>query len=208
MKKLYDDLWQTSLEHPFAGLNAHAYFLQRGEGSVLFYNTSIAGDLEEISNLGGISFQYLSHRHESGNSLRTVKAMFDPKLCADVLEEPYIDSVVDVVFSVRQHHSSTIEVIPTPGHTEGGLCFYYESHTGLRYLFTGDTLFQSNGEWGTLVLSGDGGSAEALVTSLSILGSLEPDVVLCSASLGDISVVEVTQQEWHKAIDTGIAGLK
>lgn len=204
MKKIYIDLWQTSLENPFAGLNTHAYFLQRNEGNALFYNTSNLDDIEEISNLGGISFQYLSHRHESGKSLSIIKSKFQSQLCTGDLEEPFIESTVDVTFSTRQSHSSNIEIIPTPGHTDGGLCFYYESPIGLKYLFTGDTLFQSDGRWGTLVISNDGGSATKLIESLSTIRSLEPDVVLCSASVGDISVVEVTQEEWHECIDDNI----
>ncbi len=207
MNKIYDDLWQTSLENPFAGLNTHAYFLQRSEGNVLFYNTSNLDDIEEISNLGGISFQYLSHRHESGESLSTIKSTFQSQLCSGVLEEPFIKSTVDVTFSARQSHSSNIEIIPTPGHTDGGLCFYYESPIGLKYIFTGDTLFQSDGRWRTLVISNDGGSETKLIESLSTLRSLEPDVVLCSASVGDISVVEVTQEEWHESIDDNIRRL-
>ncbi len=207
MKKIFDDLSQTTLENPFSGLNTHAYFLQRSEGNVLFYNTGNLDDLEKISELGGISFQYLSHRHESGKSLSIIKSMFQSQLCADVLEVEFIEAPVDVVFSSRQIHSSNIEVIPTPGHTNGGLCFYYPSPRGLNYLFTGDTLFQSNGIWGTLVFSGHGGNSEDLINSLLILRSLEPNVVLCSASVGEISVVEVTLKDWHDGIDSSIRRL-
>ena len=48
MKQLYDDLWQTQVENPFAGLNTHAYFLKCKEGNVLFYNTSHEDDIQEI----------------------------------------------------------------------------------------------------------------------------------------------------------------
>jgi hydroxyacylglutathione hydrolase len=204
MKRIYDDLWQTSLEQPFSGLNTHAYFLRREEGNVLFYNTSNVDDLEEISTLGGLAFQYLSHRHESGKSLDAIKSKFKSQLCAGSLEVPFVETSVDVTFSTRQSHSSNIEIIPTPGHTDGGLCFYYESPIGLRYLFTGDSLFQSNARWDTLVFSNDGGNAENLIESLSTIRTLEPDVVLCSASVGEISVVEVTKVEWRDAIDSNI----
>ena len=46
--------------------------------------------------------------------------------------------------------------------------------------------------------------AEDLAASLSTIRTLEPDVVLCSASVGAISVVEVTKVEWHDAIDSNI----
>ncbi len=207
MKKLYDDLWQTTLENPFAGLNTHAYFLKRSEGNVLFYNTSNQYDIEEMSGRGGVTFQYLSHRHESGGSLPTIKSTFKSHLCASDLEALYIESRVDITFSESQIHSSNIKIISTPGHTSGDLCFYYKSPVGLRYLFTGDTLFQSNGQWSTLVFPRDGGNVEALIKSLTIIRSLEPDVVLCSASVGETSVVEVTLKEWHEGIDINIRKL-
>jgi hydroxyacylglutathione hydrolase len=42
MKQLYDDLWQTSAEHPlaqFPNSKCHAYLLRRDGGNVLFYST-------------------------------------------------------------------------------------------------------------------------------------------------------------------------
>jgi len=207
MKQLYQDLWQTSVEQPFIGLNTRAYYLQRNEGHVLFYNTGNLDEIAEISNLGGIAFQYLSHRHESGRSLATIKAELKSQLCADELESPYIDSPVDVSVSERQVHSSNIEIIPTPGHTSGGLCFYYKSPIGQKYLFTGDLLFQSNGRWATLVFRPHGGSAEKLRESLLTIRSLEPTVVICSAFVGDISVVEVSSEEWLTAIDVNVMEL-
>jgi len=34
-----------------------------------------------------------------------------------------------------------VEVIPTPGHTRGSVCFLAGSAEGKKYLFTGDSLF-------------------------------------------------------------------
>jgi hydroxyacylglutathione hydrolase len=207
MNKIFDDLWQTKLEHPFVGLNSHAYFLSRENGNVLFYNTSNMNDIEEMLKLDSISFQYLSHRHESGKSLNIIKTILSSRLCADELEEPFIASTIDEVFSMRQIHSSNIEIIPTPGHTSGGLCFYYKSPNGQNYLFTGDLLYQSNRTWDTLVFSSHGGNAKSLIESLSILRSLEPTVVICSAFVGDRAVVEINKEEWNEAIDTNISKL-
>jgi len=207
MIKILDDLWQTTLEQPFVGLNSHAYFLVRENGNVLFYNTRNMNDINEMLGYGGISFQYLSHRHESGVSLNTIKSLLNSGLCADELEEPHIASTIDVVFSKRQIHSSNIEVIPTSGHTSGGLCFYYESPNGQNYLFTGDLLYQSNRKWDTLVFSAHGGNANSLIKSLLLLRSLEPTVVICSAYVGDRAVVEINQEEWYEAIDTNILKL-
>ena len=90
MKQLYDDLWQTALEKPFTDLNTHAYVLTRQEGNVLFYNTSNAANIEQIRELGGITHQYLSHRHEAGPSLAIIKDTFGSALCADWHEAPFV----------------------------------------------------------------------------------------------------------------------
>ena len=207
LKQLFKDLWQTQVEHPFAGLNTHAYFLKCNEGNVLFYNTSHSEDIQEIAQLGGIKYQYLSHRDETGASLQKLKEQFGSALCCDVKEKPFItpSCPVDITFSKRVSHFSGIEVIPTPGHTEGSLSFLYQSPPGLAYLFTGDTFFQSNGRWETIYFSHAGGSSEALIESLLIYRELNPDVVISSASSeGSLSFVELTRKEWIEAIDHNI----
>ena len=106
-----------------------------------------------------------------------------------------LSSVVDVKFFERTTHFSNIEVIPTPGHTDGSMSFMYRSPYGLRYLFTGDTLFRSNVGWGTLVFPSAGGNVEALNESLMIYLDLDPDVVISSAYSGDTPVTEVTHDQ-------------
>lgn len=72
MKQLYDDLWQSE-RYSSGVLNTHAYFLQREQGNVLFYNTGATNDLDPIDELGGISYQLLTHRDEAGASLAGIK---------------------------------------------------------------------------------------------------------------------------------------
>jgi len=210
MVQLYDDLWQTKLEIPFGGVHTHAYLLQCPDGNVLIYNTSNKDDIHHIAELGGIKYQFLSHRDEAGKSLKSIKEKFNSALCCHIKEEPIIARTcpVDVTFSEHTSHFCSIEVIPTPGHTSGSISFLYHSPKGQNYLFTGDTLFQSNGHWGTIVFPGAGGSIEALIDSLEIYRELNPDVVISSASPGDISVVEVTHDQWKVDIDNKIQELK
>jgi hydroxyacylglutathione hydrolase len=65
--------------------------------------------------------------------------------------------------------SLRLQVLHTPGHTEGSVCL---QATDERLLFTGDTLFASG--WGRTDLPG--GSEPAMVDSLSRLSGLEDDL--------------------------------
>jgi hydroxyacylglutathione hydrolase len=62
-----------------------------------------------------------------------------------------------------------LEVLHTPGHTDGSVCLLASDE---RFLLTGDTLFA--GGWGRVDLPG--GSAAQMVDSLTRLGSLEDDL--------------------------------
>lgn len=190
-------------------LNTHAYFLRRPAGNALFYNTGNDGDLEKIAELGGIRFQLLSHRDESGPSLNRIKDRFGSRLCCSALEAPVVgkDATVDITFQAEDHHLGDIDIIHTPGHTAGSICFFYKSPYGKAYLFTGDTIFQSNGKWATLVFPKAGGSKASLAESLLRLRELKPDIVMCSAFVGDVSVVEVNGDEWTQAIDDNVSRL-
>lgn len=187
-------------------LNTHAYFLRRPDGNVLFYNTGHDADLDQIAELGGIRFQLLSHRDESGLSLKRIKDLFGSRLCCSALEAPVIgkDAQVDIAFQSSDHRLGDVDIIHTPGHTAGSVCFFYKSPYGKSYLFTGDTIFQSDGKWATLFFPQAGGSEAALADSLLRLRNLNPDMVMCSAFVGDVSVVKVTGDEWAQAIDDTI----
>lgn len=191
-------------------LNTHAYFLRRPEGNVLFYNTGDEGDLEKIAALGGIQFQLLSHRDEAGPSLNRIKDRFGSKLCCSALEALIIgnDAPVDITFQSSDHHLGDIEIIHTPGHTDGSICFFYKSPYGKSYLFTGDTIFQWDGKWATLVIPRAGASEASLADSLLRLRDLNPDIVMCSAFVGDVSFVEVVGDEWAQAIDDNVSRLR
>jgi len=62
-----------------------------------------------------------------------------------------------------------LEVLHTPGHTEGSVCLLAK---GERLLFTGDTLFA--GSWGRTDLPG--GDEPQMIDSLGRLGTLEIDL--------------------------------
>ena len=176
---------------------------------MLFYNTGNEGDLKQIAELGGIQAQLLSHRDEAGPSLNRIKDLFGSRLCCSALEAPIIgkDASVDITFQVSDHHLGDIEIIHTPGHTDGSICFFYKSPHGKSYLFTGDAIFQSNAKWATFVIPQAGGSKASLAESLMRLRDLKPDIVMSSAFVGDVSFVEDIGDEWAQAIDDNVSRL-
>ena len=202
MKQLTEDLWQST-KYSQGILNSHAYLLQRPGGNVLFYNTGNDDDLDQIAALGGIRYQLLTHRDEAGPSLQRIKERFGSQLACSALEVPTIgkSAAVDIQFQPADSRLEDIEIIHTPGHTDGSLCFFYRSPYGKSYLFTGDTLFQWEGKWSTIVIPDAGGSEVGLFQSLQTLRTLRPDMVMSSGFVGELSEIDVSADQWLKIID-------
>ncbi len=209
MQQCYEDLWQATLENPFSNVNTHAYLIRHDEGNILVYNTSNIDDIQAMGELGGVRLQCLSHRHEAGDSLQLINEAYHPRLCIDRLEAPYISQRdVSLTLTGITTLASGFIAIPTPGHTAGGFSYLYRSPTGLTYLLTGDTFFLSDSQWSTYVMVDQGGCSSRLAHSLMRLRELQPDVVLCSASVGEMAIGEVTRDEWTHAIDDNIHSLR
>ena len=208
MKQLQADLWQTTL-YSSGMLNTHAYFLKRPEGNVLFYNTGNNGDLQQMEELGGVKYQLLTHRDEAAPSLTRIRDSFDSKLGFHVLEAPAISKYAepDIAFESGDHDLDGIQVLQTPGHTEGSICFFYQSPHGKAYLFSGDTIFKWDGKWATFVIPGFGGSKASLADSLLRLREFSPDIVMSSGFVGPVPYGEVTREEWTQAIDDKVKEL-
>ena len=205
MKRLYPDLWQTAEQKQFGVLTVHAYLLERPGGNVLFYNPRGAADFDEIDSLGGIAHHCLSHCHEVDESLAEVDRRFGSKLCCHALVAPYLPEALsaDLVFDSppREFLDGDVEVIHTPGHTDNSVCYRYRSPHGKTYLFTGDAIYLDGGEWKTIVVADDGGDEAELARNLAVLRDLEVDVVICSVSVGEMRIVEVTPDAWRSIID-------
>lgn len=192
MKQVQDDVWETETESPFPGLTTHAYLLTRPDGNVLFYNTGHRHEIERMAELGGVAYQFLSHRDELGDMINLLRERFNTRLGGHIGEQAdfAILRAPDILFETREMLLGNIEVIPTPGHTPGSTCFLVHAPGDRRYLFTGDTLYLGDdGIWkpGPLPSS----DRDTLAQSLETLRDLEPDVVFSSAFGGETGFQEI-----------------
>lgn len=191
MKKIRNDLWETQAYSPFPGLTTHAYLWTPPSGqNVLFYSTGTDDDFAEIEDLGGIAHQYLSHQDEAGPVLAQIAQRFGARLHTPAPEVDAIRRFAEphVQFEHRHVDDHGVEVIPTPGHSPGSTCFLVPGADASTYLFTGDTVFlANNGVW-TAGFIPDVSNADALESSLKLLSTLTPDLVISGAGahpLGD-----------------------
>lgn len=207
VKQVLADVWETHVESPFPGLTTHAYLLTRDMGNVLFYNTNRQTDIEKMLALGGVRYQFLSHRDELGDSILQIRKQFDALLGGHLNEQAEFAEVCtpDIVFFKRQKLLENVEVIPTPGHTPGSCCFLVHSAHDRTYLFTGDTLYLTDDGWQPGLLSFS--DRDALTESLMLLKTLNPDVVFSSAFSGSSGYQKVSGQ-WERKVEAALLKLE
>jgi hypothetical protein len=166
---------------PFApSLDIRAFLLQRDAGNLLVYSvTGLESDAAEIEDLGGISRQYLNHRHEVGFVSDWVSA----PLFTHENERQSVERKAHVrgTFSRRHVLDDDFEVIPIPGHTSGATAFLWDNG-GHRLLFTGDTIYLQDTEWVAAVLGSS--DRESYLQSLQLIRELDFDVLVPWAATG------------------------
>jgi len=209
MQAVMPDLWETETEHPAPGLTTHAYLFTRPQGNILFYNTSRPSAWPVIEKLGGIAWQLLSHEDEVGPSLQTIRERFGAKLGIHKAEREAAARFCapDLLFREAGPLFDAVEIIPTPGHTPGSTCFQVTGQQGMRYLFTGDTIYRANhGQWRAGMIDGHSNRSQ-LRSSLQLLRTLSPDVVISSAFTGDAGYQRLAGHEWQASVDQALEQL-
>lgn len=153
-------------------IHIRAFLLEREHGNVLVYSSStVAAEADAVRALGGISRQYLNHRHEGGFGAGEAGA----PLFFHEQERHAVAARPRGTFSRRHTLDHDFEVIPTPGHTAGATAYLWDSGEH-RFLFTGDTIWLHDGEWVAAVL--DTSDRGAYVESLDLVRSLDFDVLV------------------------------
>jgi glyoxylase-like metal-dependent hydrolase (beta-lactamase superfamily II) len=209
MKQVLSDLYETRTDSPFPGLTTHAYLWT--PANVLYYSPATDADFDELAELGGVRDQYLSHRDEAGPMLTRIRERFGCTLHAPEGDLADIGKYAHVDVPLRGRHTDEhgVEVIPTPGHSPGAVCYLVPGAAG-RYLFTGDTLFaNAEGQWFAGYIEGFHRPEDAatIAASLRILADLAPDVVVSSAFQGDSAVHHIEPGHWRGHVAHAIAAL-
>lgn len=167
------------------GLCSNIYVIGRDEAFIVDtgvgnYSNPVWPQLEALGltpdKVKGVVLTHAHHDHAMGTFIILRRA--DPKVYVHRLDTKYIASrlgpnLVEVEDGdVIETELWPLEVIWTPGHTEGGMCLYAREE---RILFSGDTVFP-DGNYGSYY--GESGSLKAIIESLKRLSELEIDIML------------------------------
>jgi glyoxylase-like metal-dependent hydrolase (beta-lactamase superfamily II) len=149
--------------------------------------------------LGGIRYQYLSHRHEASDACNWLSAQFSAELFCHAEEKEAISKVcaVDGTFTGDGQLHEDRYAIETPGHCKGSTGFLWVD-AGMRVLFAGDTLYLADGRLGVFT---SGHQREAMISSLRKLANLEFDLLLPGLHVGDEWNREFTASEFRLEVE-------
>lgn len=106
MRQVLKDIWETRPDNPFPGLTTHAYLWTPAQA--LFYSPATDAEFDELSDLGGVTHHYLSHRDEAGPMLNAVARQFGSTLHAPLAE---LDDIAKLHRSTS--HSAAVTSTPT-----------------------------------------------------------------------------------------------
>jgi hypothetical protein len=176
MENVIGALYASTPERlPFApSLYIRAFLLRRDHGNLLVYSVAgLQADDAAIDDLGGISRQYLNHRHEAmfASDWVTAPLFVHEHERQSVTKRHHVRGT----FSRRHTLDNDFEVIPTPGHTSGATAFLWDSGEH-RFLFTGDTIYLNEGQWVAAVL--ESSDRETYIDSLELIRELDFDVLV------------------------------
>lgn len=185
-----DSIRIESLELGAFGTNAYILVCQKTQASVLVDTPAEANII--IEKLKGTipAFILITHSHMDHLGVFTeVRSRLNVPLAAHALDAGSLPSAPDILLNDGDNikfGGLNLEVLHTPGHTPGSLCFRYD-----KYLISGDTIFPGG--------PGRTGSPEALKQIIeSITGKIFvlPDDTRIYPGHGNATVLKTEKDEY------------
>jgi len=178
------------------------FFVKRDEGNLLIpcfsTNSTIEAHFDAIAELGGLSRQLLGDSHFKSSHCDQVAERFNAPVYCSEGEAPDVTPVVKqvMIFPFTRHLlEPQIDVIPTPGHRPGGVC-YLISMDEKRYLFVGDFIWHDGEKW---IPTATKANFRAYIESLHLLEGIAFDVLLANSKISNPTYSVALNQETRKA---------
>jgi glyoxylase-like metal-dependent hydrolase (beta-lactamase superfamily II)/ferredoxin len=140
---------QIDNEVYFCGFNSpktsggNSYFVKHQGGNWLFSTPKFQAQLvKKLENMGGVSYIFLSHRDDAGESEKFAQHFKAQRIIHkhDLEAQPHAEVVLNETESYE--YQPDFFIIPSPGHTEGHMMMLYKN----KYLFSGDSLYYDRKE--------------------------------------------------------------
>ena len=190
----------------------YSFLLKREEGNVLIPRmgkyTTIHQEYGAIESLGGIKIVFITDYHFGGASSEEIAVKFGAEVLSSIIERPKLKkkglNVLQTFRCERHFLERDMEIIPTPGHTSGGVCLLWKNGKH-RYLFTGDFLYFDGKSW----IPG-AKTKNKIEDSLHLIKALEFDYLIgCGSDDVDIPYVSLPdKREKIRFIDNVLGGFK
>jgi len=165
-----------------------SFFIKRDEGNVLIpcfsSSSTIEAHFDAMTLLGGLNRQLLGDSHFRTAHCDMVAARFNAPLYCSEGEAADVKQMVQdvIVLPFKRHNLDTkLEVIPTPGHRDGGVC-YLIVVGDKQYLFVGDFIWHDGKAW---IPTARKATTRAYIESLHVLEELEFDVLLANCQISN-----------------------
>lgn len=188
-----------------------SFFIERQGGNLLFpcYSSSstIDSSFAEFDRRGGLAYQLLGDAHFKSPYCDTVAARFNAPLYVSEKEAPDVAPKLTHVkiFPFTQHKlAPDLEVIPTPGHRPGGVC-YLVTMAQQTILWAGDFIWHTGDAWGAFPTKA---GRQEIVESLRTVAALDWQVLLANTTVSNATcAVTVTAATRAAFIESIIAKL-
>lgn len=189
MREIFPNLYEVLPSKP-TPKKYRSFFVLREAGNLLipcYSNSStIEAHFDLIQRLGGVSHQLLTDSHFKSAHCDEVAARFQAPLYCSEQEAPDVTPGLKqvVTFPFKQHElTEGVEVIPTPGHRVGGVCYRVASGDQ-RYLFVGDFIWHDGTQW---IPTPTKAGVKVYTASLHLLETLEFDVLFANSQINNLS---------------------